>query len=213
MSASIAIAVGSTRAPKLRAVEEAFATAGPLLDRGARFEFLGFDVPSGVRHTPLSRQETMQGAKNRVLALDRMARERDEVWAFLIGLEGGFDVITQPESRLVLLENWVCVSGPDRRIAWGRSGAIQAPEALAVEVVDRGVELGVAIDAFAGETGIRDAQGAWGVLSRGQITRQDAFRVALLGALAPFFNSHAYRRAPAAVHQADDRARHSTGGG
>jgi len=31
--------------------------------------------------------------------------------------------------------------------------------------VDRGVELSVAIDRFAGQIGIRDAQGAWGVLS------------------------------------------------
>lgn len=213
MSASITIAVGSTRAPKLRAVEEAFALAGPLLDAGARFEILGFDVASGVRHTPLTREESMQGAKNRVLALERIARERGENWAFLIGLEGGFDVIAQPDSRLVLLENWVCVAGPDRRIAWGRSGAIQVPESLAAEVVDRGVELGIAIDAFASETGIRDAQGAWGVLSRGQITRQDAFRVALLGALAPFFNQEAYRRAPAGALRAEARAGHSSGGG
>ncbi len=213
MSASITIAIGSTRAPKLRAVEEAFASVGPLLEPGAHFEFLGFDVPSGVRHTPLSRQETMQGAKARVLALDRLARERGENWPFLIGLEGGLDVIAQPESRLVLLENWVCVAGPDREIAWGRSGAIQVPEALAVEVVDRGVELAAAVDAFAGETGIRDAQGAWGVLSRNRITRQEAFRVALVGALAPFFNREAYRRAPAAVFQANARARHSSGGG
>ncbi|MGH9826088.1 MAG: DUF84 family protein, partial [Blastocatellia bacterium] len=60
-------------------------------------------------------------------------------------------------------------------------------------VVDDGVELGVAIDAFAGGYGIRDAQGAWGVLTRNMITRQDAFRTAVINAFAPFFNAALYR--------------------
>jgi non-canonical (house-cleaning) NTP pyrophosphatase len=45
-----------------------------------------------------------------------------------------------------------------------------------------------------GEAGIRDARGAWGVLSANKITRQEAFRVALIAAFAPFFNSNAYRK-------------------
>jgi non-canonical (house-cleaning) NTP pyrophosphatase len=65
---------------------------------------------------------------------------------------------------------------------------VLVPEALAKVVVDDGVELSEAIDAFAGGRGIRDAQGAWGVLSRNLITRQDAFRVAVISAFAPFFN-------------------------
>ena len=55
-----------------------------------------------------------------------------------------------------------------------------------------------AIDRFAGDSGIRDAQGAWGVLSRNLITRQEAFRVAVIAAFAPFYNSGMYRQAAAA---------------
>ena len=65
-------------------------------------------------------------------------------------------------------------------------------EELVRQVVDEGIELGVAIDAFAGGHGIRDAQGAWGVLTRNMITRQDAFRTAVINAFAPFFNSALY---------------------
>jgi non-canonical (house-cleaning) NTP pyrophosphatase len=68
------------------------------------------------------------------------------------------------------------------------------PEALVTQVVDRGVELGEAIDVFAGERGIRDAQGAWGVFSANRITRQEAFRVAVVGAFAPFYNGEIYGR-------------------
>ena len=53
-------------------------------------------------------------------------------------------------------------------------------------------------DRFAGAVGIRDAQGAWGVLSSNRITRQEAFRVAVVAAFAPFYNGKMYRAAAAA---------------
>jgi inosine/xanthosine triphosphatase len=194
MAGKIHIAVGSTRKPKLDAVREALADFGERLDTGAGIEIVGIAVPSTVRHTPLSREETMAGAKSRVLALKQLADEQAEPWRFLVGLEGGLDVIAENGARRVFLENWVYVADRAGRAAWGRSGGILLPETLAAEVVDRGVELGEAIDAFAGERGIRDAQGAWGVLSRNLITRQEAFRIAVIGAFAPFYNGEIYRR-------------------
>ena len=53
-------------------------------------------------------------------------------------------------------------------------------------------ELSAAIDHFAGGRGIRDAQGAWGVLTCNLITRQEAFRIAVIHAFAPFFNASLY---------------------
>jgi non-canonical (house-cleaning) NTP pyrophosphatase len=58
--------------------------------------------------------------------------------------------------------------------------------------VEDGVELAEAIDEFAGERDIRDAQGTWGILTRNVITRQDAFRIAVINAFAPFFNGAIY---------------------
>jgi non-canonical (house-cleaning) NTP pyrophosphatase len=69
---------------------------------------------------------------------------------------------------------------------------VEVPKALADEVLLRGTELSVAIDRFAGEAGIRDAQGAWGVLCANKINRQEAFRVALIAAFAPFYNASIY---------------------
>jgi non-canonical (house-cleaning) NTP pyrophosphatase len=72
------------------------------------------------------------------------------------------------------------------------------PEALAEDVLSNGTELSEAIDRFAGAVGIRDAQGAWGVLSGGLISRQEAFRVAVVAAFAPFYNRRIYGKASAA---------------
>lgn len=189
------VAVGSTRRPKLNAVWEALSVFGPSLDPDAQFEVVGVEVPSGVQHTPLSRAEIMTGARQRAEALARMARERpgSPGWRYFVGLEGGLDVMFVNGQRLVFLESWAYVGDGEGRVAYGQSGSILIPEALAAEVLDRGTELAAAIDAFAGGEGIRDAQGAWGILTRNLITRQDAFRVAVINAFAPFFNASLYR--------------------
>ena len=189
----IIVAVGSTRRPKLNAVWEALTVFGPNLDPNAAFEVVGEDVKSGVRHTPLSRGDLMKGARNRAEALAKRAKDGNLPWIYFVGLEGGLDIISDGGSRSVFLQNWAYVADAHGRGAYGQSGSVLLPDILARQVVDDGVELGVAIDAFAGGHGIRDAQGAWGVLTRNMITRQDAFRTAVINAFAPFFNVALYR--------------------
>ena len=191
----ILVAVGSTRRPKLNAVWEGLTVFGPQLDPNAQFEVVGVEVGSGVGHTPTTRTELMAGARRRAESLVRMARERGEAWRYFVGLEGGLDVVEENGQRLVFLENWAYVADGSGRAAYGQSGSILIPAPLAAEVLDRGVELAAAIDAYAGGQDIRDAQGAWGVLTRNLITRQDAFRVAVINAFAPFFNAALYRNA------------------
>jgi non-canonical (house-cleaning) NTP pyrophosphatase len=191
----IVVAVGSTRRPKLNAVWEALTIFGPQLDSDAQFEVVGVEAPSGVGHTPSSRAELMAGAKFRAESLVQQGRERGEPWRYFVGLEGGLDVIREGERRRVFLQNWAYVTDGVGRGAFGQSGAVEMPEALAADVLDRGTELSAAIDAFAGGHGIRDAQGAWGVLTRNLITRQEAFRVAVVSAFAPFFNAVVYAEA------------------
>ncbi len=193
----IIVAVGSTRRPKLNAVWEAVAVFGPVLDPNNAFEVIGEEAPSGVSHTPLSRSEIMTGARNRAEALAVCARRENLPWKFFVGLEGGLDVISRDDRRMTFLENWAYVCDSSGRGSYGQSGSVLLPDALARQVVDDGVELGIAIDAFAGGHGIRDAHGAWGVLTKNLITRQDAFRVAIINAFAPFFNGSLYHEAHA----------------
>jgi inosine/xanthosine triphosphatase len=188
----IIIAVGSTRRPKLDAVSEALALFGSFLSKDAQFEIRGIEVPSGVRHTPLTREDLMAGARQRAEALLRIAHEKKEPWKYFVGLEGGLDVVSDGGTRCVFLENWAYAKDGSGKGFFGQSGGVVLPESLARRVVDDGVELSEAIDTFAGGHDIRDAQGAWGVLTRNLITRQDAFRVAVVNAFAPFFNSATY---------------------
>jgi len=203
----ITIAVGSKRGPKLNAVTEALQSFSAALARDAQFEVVGVEVESGVSHTPASREELMRGARQRAESLVAMARRDGAAWQYFVGLEGGLDVVHEAAStdevlrhsglqqnghRRIFLESWAFVSDGVRG-HFGRSGSIELPEALAHEVLENGVELALAIDRFAGAVGIRDAQGAWGVLSNNSITRQEAFRVAVLAAFAPFYNVKMYR--------------------
>jgi inosine/xanthosine triphosphatase len=205
----IILAVGTKRGPKLSAVTEALEAFSNVLAPDSQFEVLGVEVESGVSHTPASREELMRGARQRAEALIQIARGNSETWKYFVGLEGGLDVVQEGASaedmqwraslkqygrRRVFLESWAYVTDGVRG-HYGRSGGIELPEALAREVLENGVELSEAIDKFAGAVGIRDAQGAWGVLSDNFITRQEAFRIAVIAAFAPFYNEKMYRAA------------------
>jgi inosine/xanthosine triphosphatase len=214
----IIVVVGSTRRPKLDAVAEALVSiqsafaidkTRPELD----FEVVGVEVPSGVRHTPLSREDLMTGARQRAEALLNIARMENKPWKYFVGLEGGIDVVAGPDvmpnldvipdvdivreagKRWVFLENWAYVTDGTSLGAFGQSGAVLLPDSLAKTVVDDGVELSEAIDAFAGRHDIRDAEGAWGILTSNLISRREAFRVAVVNAFAPFFNREMYAAA------------------
>lgn len=190
----ILVAVGSTRKPKLGAVSEALAAfAGKLVPDGD-FEVVGVEVESGVDATPTSCEKLMRGARQRAEALARLAREERKPWKYFVGLEGGLEVLQDDRARRVLLESWAYVSDGTRGY-YGRSGGIEVPEELAHEVLERGFELSDAIDRYAGAVGIRDGQGAWGVLSADLIPRQESFRVAVIAAFAPFYNARMYGRA------------------
>jgi inosine/xanthosine triphosphatase len=200
----LTIAVGSKRGPKMAAVTQALAEIAPLLGDAVQFDVVGVEVESGVGHTPASRAELMRGARQRAEAVQRVAQQNNQHWDYFAGLEGGLDVVAahaqHPVSPdlgdvppCVFLESWAYIS--DGRVGhYGRSGAVEIPEALAHEVLENGVELSVAIDAWAGARGIRDAQGAWGILTRNLISRQEAFRIAVIAAFAPFYGGEMYSR-------------------
>jgi inosine/xanthosine triphosphatase len=192
---TLQIAVGSTRHPKLNAVTEAVSSFAAQLQ--AEFNVIGFEVESGVSHTPTTREELMRGARQRAEALVAYCKAANVPAAYFVGLEGGLDQVSENSTTRVFLESWAyATDGVTGH--FGSSGSIEIPAALAEEVLVRGTELSVAVDHFAGAAGIRDAQGAWGVLSGNLVTRQESFRLAVVTAFAPFFNQKMYQGAAAA---------------
>ena len=99
----VIVAVGTTRGPKLSAAQEVLKTLGGEIDAHAEFEVIGVAVPSGVGHTPATREETMRGARTRAERLAELARANRETWRFFVGLEGGLDVMDDEGARLVFL--------------------------------------------------------------------------------------------------------------
>jgi inosine/xanthosine triphosphatase len=189
------IAVGSTRRPKLQAVQEATASFAGKLSPQSPIEIQGHEVESGVSHTPASREELMQGARQRAEALHKLLAHSGNRPDYSVGLEGGLDVAAENGTRRVFLESWAYVTDGVRG-HFGCSGSIELPEALAEEVLTRGTELSIAIDRYAGAVGIRDGQGAWGVLTDNLVSRQESFRLAVVAAFAPFYNTKMYQPAP-----------------
>lgn len=198
MAERMVVVVGSLRRPKLAAVERAMkALAGHFGNVAdgqlTAADVIGREAASGVGHTPMSRDELMRGARGRAENLIELARKEGQRWDYFVGLEGGLDVVSEGNLRRVFLESWAYVADSTGRGFFGQAGGIEIPEVLAAEAMTNGVELSDAIDAFAGQRGIRDAQGAWGVLTKNLVTREDAFYMALLNAFAPFVNEKMYR--------------------
>ena len=194
----VIVAVGSTRRPKLQAITEALASFASKLIPDGDFEVVGVEVESGVNSTPTSCEQLMRGARGRAEALERLAREARKPWRYFVGLEGGLEVLQDDRARRVFLESWAYVSNGTHGF-YGRSGGIEVPEELGHQVLERGFDLSDAIDHFAGAVGIRDGQGAWGVLSANLIPRHESFRVAVIAAFAPFYNARMYGRATRAM--------------
>jgi inosine/xanthosine triphosphatase len=186
------VAVGSTRGPKVEAVRRVLAQLGDRAGELSRAEIVAVDVTAGAPPMPLSLDELLDGARSRAQlameALEGQGRRAD----FGVGMEGGIDLRRRdPHGRRGFLMSWAYVTD-GRRGAHGCGGAIEVPRPLLDRVVSDGIELAEAVDAFAREHDVRSRQGAWGVLSGGLFDRTRSFEIALINALAPFYNDAAY---------------------
>jgi non-canonical (house-cleaning) NTP pyrophosphatase len=195
------VVLGSRRGPKLRALEAVLRELG---GKFAAAEVVAREAESGVRETPLQRDEIMRGAWNRAEAIRALVPDAN----FLVGMEGGLHIADcglriadferfrseegNPQSEIRnpqwgWLENWACVSD-GRRTYFGCGGSVPLPEAIIREVVERGRSLAEVIDQLSGKQDVRSSEGTWGILTGGRITREAVFRRALLNAFAPFYS-------------------------
>lgn len=200
---ALVILVGSTRHAKVEGTREALAAIASVDARFGRVELRAFDVTSVAPRMPMTEAEIVGGARERAAAIVRSAPSGDTWYA--VGLEGGLDPVSVPAgippgrettasspvtAVRYALRSWACVTDGS---AWsyGAGGVVLVPDDVA-EAVRAGRELGDVVDGHAGAH-VRGTRGAWGVLTCDLVTRQDAFRLAVVSAFAPFYNTSLFR--------------------
>jgi non-canonical (house-cleaning) NTP pyrophosphatase len=180
----LTVFIGSVRPAKVDGAREAFTTVARIDDRFSTPRFIPHDLTAIAPTMPMSAEQIVAGARTRARVLSQLPQfstGRD----LAIGLEGGLDPLDGDDRRRWMLQSWAAITDGGR---WGIGAgpALMLPDDLALRVV-AGEELGAVVDERA-EAPVRGTRGAWGLLTHDVIGRQDAFRLAVVAALAPFFN-------------------------
>jgi inosine/xanthosine triphosphatase len=174
------VVVGSENPTKIAAAKIAFESAFS----DEQFSFQGVKAVSGVSDQPLSEEETVLGASNRIASAKSLAPGAD----FYIAMEGGV------EDRNGELDEfaWIIVESSAGKRGKGRTGTFIAPDAIRRLIVEEGKELGHATDIVFGDTNSKHKGGAVGHLTRGAIDRTELYRHAAIFALIPFIREDLY---------------------
>ena len=166
------IIVGSTNPVKIQAVQVA------LHEVYAEAKVSGVAVPSGVADQPWNDAETRQGAYNRAQAvLDQTSAD------VAVGLEGG---VLESEFGL-MTSAWCVILDRAGHVGVGGNSCTLLPPSVA-DHLQRGVELGIAMDRFSGQTNTKHKDGAIGILTDGLVSRQTAYEIIIKMALAPLIH-------------------------
>lgn len=186
------VALGSTRASKIMAVRAACARIAEADARWKKVEIISRAVEISAPKMPLTDMQLMRGACERAEAVRAVLEGDGERADFYLGLEGGFHSITFDGRRHTFLRGWAYASD-GARAAFGTAPSVVVPRGIVGRVEGTGRELGDVMEEVAGERDVRSRQGAWGVLSRGLLTRAMSFETAIIAALAPFYNAKIYQ--------------------
>jgi inosine/xanthosine triphosphatase len=172
------VVVASKNPVKVRAVECGLKRMFP----DTQLEVIGVSVPSGVADQPMTDEETLLGATNRVVNTSKLMPDAD----FYVGLEGG---VCKMYNDLAAFA-WIVVKSNDI-IGKARSGTFFLPKAVS-ELVEQGIELGVADDMVFNKQNSKQQGGAIGILTDNVLDRKELYEQAVMLALVPFKNKHLY---------------------
>jgi inosine/xanthosine triphosphatase len=128
-----------------------------------QFEVVGLPVNSQVSAQPLSDLETIEGAKNRALALPKDGLR--------IGLEAG----VQLHHDMLFLVNWGVLIDENHRCYYAGGTRIPLPEFMKEELLVKKIELADVMDSYMSTANIREKQGAIGVFTQNVVKRKDIF--------------------------------------
>ena len=186
------VAIGSLRPPKMDAVRAVINQIAEFLGvQTNKVRYIAQNADSGITAMPLSIHEMRRGARNRASEIRRSIEADDGKVDFAIGLEGGLFILRNEKTERVHLQSWAYVEMKGKGY-YGSSMSMPVPSVIAHEVIEKKQELGKVIDKYARRHNVRNSDGTFGHLSRGFISRQQSFEMALLGAFAPFYHRECY---------------------
>lgn len=147
------------------------------------YEIEGVSVSSDVADQPMSEAETMTGALNRV----NNAKLATPVADYWVGIEGG---VANLNNEMVTFA-WVYILNAKGMLGKGRSASFFLPQKV-VSLIKQGKELGDADDIVFGKSNSKQQNGAVGLLTKDNITRESLYVPAVVMALIPFINETLY---------------------
>ena len=158
--------VAATRNPaKIKAITGAFADVfGP-----DQCHISAAETESGVADQPMSSQETLTGARQRVFNARQQHPEAD----FWVAIEAGID-----ENQTF---GWIVIENTATR-AESRSASLPLPSKI-MDALRQGQELGHVMAGLTGIENIKQKGGAISVITDGLLTRTSVYHQALLLAL------------------------------
>jgi inosine/xanthosine triphosphatase len=168
------VAIATENPVKINAVKTAFLQVFP----NQNIIFSAKSVPSGVGSQPVSDQETLTGAINRIENLKPFFPDTD----YRVSLEGGVEKNGEEVSSFA----WAVV-GSGQIIGKSRTASFYLPVEV-VALLDQGHELGTAMDIIHSKTNTKQNEGAVGILSHNVINREQLYTPAVILALIQFVN-------------------------
>lgn len=140
-------------------------------------------APSGVADQPMTSQATREGAINRVKYCQQNYQAD-----FYLAIEGGVDCFEDGPATFAYV-----VIADNKTVSVGRSANLPLPNIVYQALVD-GEELGHVMDRLFDTDNVKQKQGAIGLLTKGQATRESIYTQAVIMALAPMLNSDLYQQ-------------------
>ena len=147
------------------------------------FEIEGLSVDSGVSAQPMSEEETLTGATNRVNNVSILSPNAD----YWVGIEGGSKVVGKGMETFA----WVVIKSKNGMVSQGRTASFYLPKEI-VALVKMGKELGEADDIVFKRSNSKQSNGAVGILTGDVLTRAGYYETAVIMALIPFKNPKLY---------------------
>lgn len=172
------VIISSKNPVKINTVKNGFSKVFP----HQNFEYIGISVPSEVSDQPMSDQETLLGAQNRIKNA-KIAEPEADFWT---GLEGGLEEINGKLEAFA----YIVIESRDKT-GVSKTATFTLPEKVS-DLIRSGMELGDADDMVFGESNSKQKNGSVGILTKNLINRTDFYETSVILALIPFIHGDLY---------------------